>query len=108
MTSHLPGGGKPWFVRKRSRNGHDVRPASAAGWVLTASFVAGAALVSVALLGGTPGLSQWLIWSAVMTIGTTLFVVTMLRTSVLEADGRRHHGHQRAHRGSRPHREEGK
>jgi hypothetical protein len=83
-TSQLPGGGKPWYVRRGTFWHCQVTPVSPAGWILISVYGLAAIAVSLVFLGdeGEAGLADWIVWAVLLSAATLLFLVTVFRMSV--------------------------
>ncbi|MGQ0558946.1 MAG: hypothetical protein ACT4OE_05085 [Sphingosinicella sp.] len=83
MTRHSAAVGRPWFVRKGSRYGCQLSPASPAGWLLTTLYILFAAGISWLLVGRgePPAVIEWSAWALLLAASTFAFLLTAWRTS---------------------------
>lgn len=76
----LPGGGKAWFVRVRSRGSYQIQPISIEGWLMTGAYV----LVALALtpLMVHPTTTKAVVYVVLLVAITVIFLTGMWRMSV--------------------------
>ena len=84
MTERLPGGGKPWFERRKKvrRVGASWQlvPVSKEGWLVIAGHVA-VMLLSMLILFPEPTPMRLVLWGIVIIVATVLLVVIAFRMS---------------------------
>lgn len=78
----LPGGGRPWFVRVRSRTSYKINPCSREGWLLVGGYTAFVLLLT--LLVVNPTKVRAILYVALFAMSTGIFWLVMLRMSVAE------------------------
>ena len=84
----LPGGGTPWFERRRSPWSYNFMPVSFAGWAVIAVYVLFAIGISLLFFGGQeePPLAAWAGWASLLGVATLFYSLTLLRMSAAESD----------------------
>ena len=85
MTERLPGGGKPWFERRKKirpfgGTRRQIAPCSAEGWLVLGVFIAVTTL-SVLILLPEPTLVRFALWGSVQLVAVVLLVVIAFRMS---------------------------
>ena len=83
MSGELPGGGKPWFVRRKSGLGYSINPSSREGWLVTLAYVV-VILAITPLLFLKPPLTGTIAYLTIFTIATVLLLVLTFRMSAPE------------------------
>lgn len=88
MTEYrLPGGGRAWFVRRRTATSYQLNPCAPAGWWLTIAFCLFVSVVPTAVLlagSGPQSTVRWVAFGALLMLPTIGFVVAAFRLSVPE------------------------
>jgi len=85
----LAGGGKPWFVRVRSRGGYKINPCSAEGWwVLVGYCLVVSTLPTLVLMAGgkPPSPMRWIAFASLIAVPTVILFVTLFRMSLPPED----------------------
>ena len=77
----LPGGGKAWFVRKKTRRGCGLKPVSMEGRLLTVAYAAFVSAVSWFLVDPEFRPVMLIAWITLLAAATFLFILTALRMS---------------------------
>lgn len=86
MTGELPGGGKPWFERRKKvrpfgTTRWQLVPVSKEGWMVIAAYVAVLALDTFVLLLPEPGALRLTLYLTILTVATVLLIVVAFRMS---------------------------
>ncbi|MBC9034820.1 hypothetical protein IAG41_20710 [Sphingomonas sp. JC676] len=85
MSEHrLPGGGKAWFVRTRSRTSYKINPCSAEGWwgLIGYTVLMTVSPLAILLMGPQPPSTvHWIIWAVLLLAMTAIFLVLAFRMS---------------------------
>jgi hypothetical protein len=81
----LPGGGKPWFVRVRSRTRYKINPCSPEGWWVVIGYCLFVGIVpGLALLTGRqpPSVPRWITFAILLVASTAVFIAVLFRMSL--------------------------
>jgi hypothetical protein len=81
----LPGGGKPWFVRLRSRGRYKINPCSAEGWWVVIGYCLFVSVFPSLVLmtgGESPSPARWIAFALLIVAPTVIFLVTLFRMSL--------------------------
>lgn len=85
----LPGGGKPWFVRVRSRTSYKINPCSREGWWVVIGYCVFVSIVPQLILltgGHEPSGARWTAFAALLVAPTAIFFVILFRMSLPSED----------------------
>ena len=85
----LPGGGKPWFVRIRSRGRYKINPCSAEGWWMLVGYCLFVSVVpTLVLMAGAnaPSPARLIAFASLIAASTVIFLVTLFRMSLPPED----------------------
>lgn len=78
----LPGGGKPWFVRVRSRANYRISPCSREGWLVVGGYTLFVLLLTPLLLNPTK--TRAILYVALFAVSSAIFWLVTLRMSVAQ------------------------
>jgi hypothetical protein len=81
----LADGGKPWFVRVRSRTTYKVNPCAPEGWMVLIGYCLLEIAVSLGLfLTGPqpPRMIVWVVWAILLVTLTAVLLVVVARKSL--------------------------
>jgi hypothetical protein len=82
MTSYeLPGGGKAWFVRRKTGSRCDLKPVSREGFLLTAAYAVCVSGISWFFAERAVGVAVVVAWITLILAATFLFILTAWRMS---------------------------